>query len=333
MKTELFGRVRLGYVVVESNKLDEWQRFGAGGLGMQSERLGENAIGFRIDVHQRRLIVTRGPAEDVQALGWQVDDQATLGEIRRRLTLCGIAQRSGTQAEADLRGVQQFVQFIGPKGQPIELFVHAHQQAHAPVMLSRGFVTGASGMGHVAISTREPDACLAFWQDIFDARISDYIEDKLDGVQMDFTFLHMNERHHSVAIASTRKPRMDPIRTRIHHLNLQAAEFDDVADALLRCRQLGFQIANSIGQHPNDRELSFYVETPSGFEIELGWRPLLVPANAPWTPSVYQGISRWGHFPENMTRANKLRRIGRALMSMARTEQTLDTVATREQQP
>lgn len=331
MRTSLFGRVRLGYVVVESDQLDEWQRFGADGLGMQAERLGAHAIGFRIDAHQRRLIVTRGPAEDVQALGWQVDDEATLAEIRRRLTLCGIAQRGGTEAEAALRGVDRFVQFIGPKGQPMELFVHAHLLAPAPVMLSRGFVTGAGGMGHVAISTREPDACLAFWQDIFDARISDYIEDKLDGVQMDFTFLHLNQRHHSVALAATRKPRMDPIRTRIHHLNFEAAEFDDVADALLRCRKLGFQIANSIGQHPNDRELSFYVETPSGFEIELGWRPLLVPATPPWTPSLYQGISRWGHFPENMTRANKLRRIGRALMSMARTEQTLDTVATREQ--
>ncbi|MBA5606056.1 VOC family protein [Duganella sp. FT3S] len=330
MKTSLFGRVRLGYVLVESEKLDQWERFGAEGLGMQAERLGEHALGFRIDAHLRRLIVTRGPAEDVQALGWQVDDEAALAEIERRLALCGIALHTGSEADAILRGVLRFVRFTGPKGQPIELFVHARTPPSAPRVRGGGFVTGASGMGHVAITTREPEAALAFWQDIFDARVSDYIEDKLDGVQMDFTFLHLNERHHSVAIASTRKPRMDPIRTRIHHLNLQAAEFDDVADALLRCRQLGFEIANSIGQHPNDRELSFYVVTPSGFEMELGWRPCLVPQDQPWTTTVYQGISRWGHFPENLTRANKLRRVGRALLSMTRTEQTLNTRAIHE---
>lgn len=331
MKMDLFGRVRLGYVLVESNRLDDWQRFGADGLGLHAERLGADHLGFRIDAHQRRLIVTRGPAEDVQALGWQVDDEAVLGEIVRRLRRCGIETSFGTPDQAWLRGVERFARFIGPKGQPIELFVRAMLATKPPAMLSRGFVTGAAGMGHVAITSRAPDALLAFWQDIFDARVSDYIEDKLDGVQMDFTFLHLNERHHSVAIAATRKPRMDPIRTRIHHLNLQAAEFDDVADALLRCRRLGCTIANSIGQHPNDRELSFYVETPSGFEIELGWRPLTVPAGVPWTTCVYQGISRWGHFPENLTRASKLRRMGRALLSLARAEPTLNTVALREQ--
>ena len=60
---------------------------------------------------------------------------------------------------------------------------------------------------------------------------------------------------------------------------------------------MGYAIANAIGQHPNDRELSFYVVSPSGFEVELGWNPIVVRDEAAWQPAHYQGISLWGHKP------------------------------------
>jgi hypothetical protein len=115
---------------------------------------------------------------------------------------------------------------------------------------------------------------------------------------------------------------MDPLRTRIHHLNLQAKRWDDVVAAYRRLGEMGHAMANAIGQHPNDRELSFYVTTPSGFEIELGWNPIVVVAEqeARWQPATYQGISLWGHFPESLTAAMKLRQMARALTSLAGTE-------------
>jgi hypothetical protein len=30
------------------------------------------------------------------------------------------------------------------------------------------------------------------------------------------------------------------------------------------------------GQHTNDKELSYYAMTPSGFEWEVGWNPIIV---------------------------------------------------------
>jgi len=141
---------------------------------------------------------------------------------------------------------------------------------------------------------------------------------------MDITFLRLNERHHSLALAATRGRRMDPLRNRIHHLNLQVASFDDVVSAYRRLREMGYAMANGIGQHPNDRELSFYVTTPSGFAIEFGWNPLVVTeeAEAGWQPSTYQGISLWGHFPESLTLAMKLGQVARGLASIARKEYT-----------
>jgi len=329
MRPDVFGHVRLGYVVAESNRLPEWKRFGTEGLGVHVDTAAGGSILFRLDQRERRLIVRPGPAEDVVALGIELCNGA-LETVCDRLRNCGVRIVESTDEEARERGVQRFVRIAGPKGQSFELFDRASETRQPLAMRASGFVTGECGMGHVAITTREPESMLAFWQDIFDARISDTIDDKIDGVQMDFTFLHVNPRHHSVAIAATRGVRLDPIRTKIHHLNIQAESLDDVTEAYLRCRRSGFAIANSIGEHPNDRELSFYVVTPSGFEIELGWRPIVVPGDRPWPVASYRGISLWGHFPESNSVAARLGRMGRGVRSLFRSEPTVDTGACRE---
>lgn len=319
----LFGRVRMGYALVESRKQGEWRRFGAEALGLHVDSPRADVLAFRIDDHQRRLVVRNGPAEDVVALGWELDDDDALQLALSRVRAMGALVREGTDEDAALRGVGRFWSFVGPKRLGIELYIRPVRTGLPLVMKASGFVTGVSGMGHVAITTREPTAMLAFWQQVFDARISDRIEDRLNGIDLDFTFLRLNERHHSLALASTRGLSMNPLRTQIHHLNLQAASLDDVTGAYLRCRQMGCAIANGIGQHPNDRELSFYVATPSGFEIELGWNPIVVQDEQAWATAKYQGISLWGHFPEGLTMADKLGRVGRGLVSLTQPEFTL----------
>ena len=45
---------------------------------------------FRLDDDECRFLLQRGPAEDVTALGWQIDDHATFDDIlaRIRATAC-----------------------------------------------------------------------------------------------------------------------------------------------------------------------------------------------------------------------------------------------------
>ncbi|SPD57286.1 VOC family protein [Cupriavidus taiwanensis] len=325
MKTTLFGSVRLGYVMVESSRLAEWKRFAADGLGLHVDEVSTDTLALRVDDRNRRLVVQRGSAEDVVALGWELDDDAALRLALERLREIGISPQLHRGGEAGARGVSEYWSFTGPKRTSVELFTTPLKTGRPLLMKASGFLTGAGGLGHVAITTREPEAMQRFWQRIFDARVSDYIEDRLSGIDLDFTFLRLNERHHSVAIAFTRGVRLNPLRTSIHHLNLQAANLEDVTEGYRRCRKLGYPIANAIGQHSNDRELSFYVETPSGFEIELGWNPIVVTEEAErqWFQQSYRGISLWGHYPENLTLGLSARRFGRGLLSLARREFTV----------
>ena len=321
----LFGQVRLGYLLVHSLQLDAWERFGAEGLGLHVERPHPHQVVFRIDGWQRRLVIAQGPAENVAALGWQFEDEGALSLALRRLQAMGATPSRLNDEQAALRGIEQGWTCEGPKRMALELFTLPRLGSTPLQMRATGFETGAGGLGHLALTSREPEAMQRFWQQWLDARVSDTIVDRMTGVDMDFTFLRVNERHHTVAIASTRKPRLDPLRTHIHHLNLQTASFDDVAEGYRRCRALGYPIANAIGQHPNDKELSFYVETPSGFAIELGWNPLIVTAaeEAHWQHRQYEGISLWGHFNESASLGQTLGQFARGLRSLRQPEHTL----------
>jgi hypothetical protein len=118
----LFGRVSLGYLVIESRKLPEWQRFARDGLGLHADAIAGGLLALRIDAHQRRIIVREGSAEDVVAIGWQLRDEASLQLMLGRLRAERIEVSECTPAQAAERGVARCFAFDGPKRVRHELF-------------------------------------------------------------------------------------------------------------------------------------------------------------------------------------------------------------------
>ncbi|PJZ25674.1 extradiol ring-cleavage dioxygenase [Leptospira hartskeerlii] len=315
----LFNSVKLGYVIVESDHLERWLTFGKDAIGLHAEYLSEDMLSFRIDRHIRRFLIKKGNAEDFTSLGFQVKDENSLKSILEILKERRIEVRRGSGIDANLRGVESFWEFLGPKGLRIEIFINPILTETPLNMLSKGFVTEQFGMGHFAMVSKQPEKLIEFWKEIFGARISDYIEQKMSGVTLDITFLRMNPRHHSIAIAATRGLRLDPLSTRIQHLNIEMRNLEDMTNAYQRCKELGFEIAHGIGQHPNDLELSFYVITPSGFEFEVGWNPISV-SEIDWKQNKYKQISAWGHEPEISTALSRFNEFRRGFFSLFRSE-------------
>lgn len=286
----------MGYLVIGSRKLSEWKRFGSEAIGLHLAHESRDELAFRMDGHARRFIIEHDASEDVVAVGWQLDDEAVLGVVLHRLASKGVKVEFIDGERAKRRGVDAFHRFVGPKCLYIELFTSVELDDTPLAMLSSGFVTGAAGMGHLSFMSREPERTVRFWRELLDARVSDIIALGVGKkVVLDVTFLRMNQRHHSVAVAATKGTRIDLYRTRIQHCNIEAATLDDLAFAYERCKQLGYKIARGVGQHPNDKELSFYVATPSGFDFEVGWDALTVD-EATWPEGVtYPNMSTWGH--------------------------------------
>ncbi|MEZ5569307.1 MAG: VOC family protein [Halioglobus sp.] len=318
----VFGAVRLGYLVVGSRRLDEWKRFATQAMGLHLADESQDGLAFRMDAHARRLIIDHDASEDVLAVGWQLDDEAALAVVLGRLDARGVGVECIEGERAARRGVASLHRFTGPKGLLIELFTTPLMDSSPLDMLCSGFVTGAGGMGHLSVMSRDRERSIQFWRELFDARVSDTIEMARGGrTVLDVTFLRVNERHHSVAIAATRGVSIDMFRTRIQHVNIEAATVDDLSFACERCVQLGYRLTRGIGRHPNDKELSFYVQTPSGFEMEMGWDALTV-EEAGWPEGVtYPNMSTWGHdIPGRFSSELGFGEIVNALRSLTRTE-------------
>ncbi|ORW64138.1 VOC family protein [Mycobacterium saskatchewanense] len=327
MMPSVFGRVHLGYVVVETEKFGDWRRFGRDAIGMHLDDWSADAIRFRLDDQECRFLLQRGPAEDVTTLGWSLDDDETFDTVLARIKGHGVPVSEGTDEQTALRGVARLARFPGPNNLAQEVFTRP-RTATVPLHTAAagGFVTGTAGLGHVAVTTTQPHRTRGYYDTVFDARLSDFIEETINGVKFKIRFLRVNERHHTVAIAAVQRLRLNPIRTRVQHVNVQVAELDDMAAAYRRVKELGFRMALGVGQHTNDKELSFYAVTPSGFEWELGWNPIVVDETT-WEPATYRGISIWGHRPEGQTIIDKITQFKTGAASLIHHEDVVPALA------
>jgi 2,3-dihydroxybiphenyl 1,2-dioxygenase len=134
---------------------------------------------------------------------------------------------------------------------------------------------------------------LHFYRDVLGMRISDFIEMKMRRGQpsgLMLTFMHCNPRHHSIAFGEL------PAQKRLHHFMLQVNTVDDVCSTMYLCQDRGVPIAATLGRHTNDHMVSFYLRTPSGFEIEYGYGARTVD-DAIWKVQRHEAGSIWGHRP------------------------------------
>jgi 2,3-dihydroxybiphenyl 1,2-dioxygenase len=323
----IFGNVHLGYIVIETDRFADWRRFGRDAIGMHLDEALRDVMRFRLDDNECRFLLQRGPAEDVTTLGWQIDDHNTFDEILARVSGHGVPTKEGTAEEAALRGVERLIRFPGPNGMVQEIFTRACRSATPPDLAVRGgFVTGEGGIGHVAMTSKKPQQIRGYYNAVFDARLTDYIDETIAGLKFKIRFLRVNRRHHSVAIAAVNRLPINPIRTRVQHLNIQVAELDDMTASYQRVNELGFHMALTVGQHTNDKELSYYAMTPSGFEWEVGWNPIVVEEHT-WEPTTHQGISIWGHTREGQNIIEKLGQFKTAAQSLLHREDTVPALS------
>jgi 2,3-dihydroxybiphenyl 1,2-dioxygenase len=282
--------IRMSYLGVEASDLEAWQKFGEL-LGFQAERA-PSALFLRVDDHARRIIVTQGALDDAAFIGWETDSEAELDQAAKMLRDGGVAVSDGTAEEGKLRAVKRFVKFADPSGVPMELACGAATAA-APfesAQIKYGFLTGKLGLGHVVIPTDDYKKSEAFCIKYLGGVLSDHIVAAMPNGQFQAAFLHMNPRHHSIAFVTAPVPRTK----RIHHVMIQCNDIEDVGRAYDRLKAAGVKFGMTLGQHTNDRQVSFYAETPSGFFMEIGAGGIEID-DATWKPEVHNATSFWGH--------------------------------------
>ena len=277
--------LQLAYCGFGLADVDAWSRFGAEALGMMADSRGDLRR-LRIDDRSWRFALHPGIEDDIHYAGFECDDVAELTRRREALTAAGIACTDLNEAELTERQVMAGFHLRDPDGLRIEL-IAGHAAASSPFRsdLAQGFRTGDQGLGHIVLAISDLDRGIEFYGKLGFA-LSDFITVPMGAAVLRIAFMHCNPRHHSLALAAL------PGGKRLNHIMVEMEEVDDVLLGHRRCTEQGYK-AGGIGRHPNDRMLSFYVQTPAGFDVECGWggREIL----GEWDVVEYDQISIWGH--------------------------------------
>lgn len=279
---------QLGYIGIGVSDLEAWRAF-APELGVQV--VGPSAKGtlyLRIDEYHHRFELYPTGEDDLIYAGWEAKDQESMRRIADQIRAHGIEVVDGTPEEAADRKVLGLVKFKDPSGVAMEIY-YGPLIDGSPLNLPRsvsGFKALSQGFGHIVLMVDDFAASLAFYTQALGARISDHI----NFGNASATFMHVNPRHHTLAIGQ----RPPSISRRMVHFMLEVNTIDDVGFTRQRLIEHGSTVGQ-FGRHSNDRMFSFYVLSPSGFEIEYGCQGRTIDDEADWVVQHYTIGSSWGH--------------------------------------
>lgn len=292
------GIKALGYVVIATAKPQEWEHFFTQVVGAMPAQGAPSGVTFyRVDDRPFRFWIEQGPEERLVAAAYEVEDAAALAALAGRIATTGRPVEQGSADAARARGVSAFFRTSDPAGNGLEFF-HGDTRTSEPFVSPLGvpeFVTGDLGMGHAVFSTPVFDETVTFYRDVCGFHETDMPRFYFGGggpddPGMGFAFLHAdNGRHHSLALGEGPVPPSGCV-----HIMLEYPSLVEVGKAHDRMKAHGYVESATFGQHYNDETVGFYVQTPGGFDLELGCDSLVIDP-ASWSVTKHEGISIWGH--------------------------------------
>jgi 2,3-dihydroxybiphenyl 1,2-dioxygenase len=285
---------QLGYLGLSVRDVDQWEQFGSQVLGLQPNgRESDGSLFLRMDEYHHRFILHPTGKDDLAYIGWEVATEGALDAIAEQLRKADVAVMPGTSDEADARRVAGLIKFADPSGIPSEVFYGPLVMYDQPFQSARrisGFKTGEQGLGHFVVWVDDFEHSLHFYRDVLGMRVSDFVRfSPAPEVKVNVAFLHCNPRHHTMAFT-----KMPGASKRLHHFMLQLQSLDDVGATYDLCHAQEVPIVMKLGKHTNDHMVSFYLRTPSGFNVEYGWGAREVD-DSTWQVQVHTAGSIWGH--------------------------------------
>ena len=288
-------QLELGYLVVEVPEPDVLTPVLADVVGLvPGEPTAAGARTWRDDDRAQRLVVAAGPAGAAIAIGVEAVDAPAFAATVARLEAAGHEVVEDPDLATERR-VARLVRAAAPWGTDVEVVVGL-EVAPTPFdspLVPGGFLTEGVGFGHVVFATTAFEASVELLTAGLGLVQSDWLETEIaDGIALEVRFFHCNERHHTVALA--RAPFDLP--QHLHHVMFETRERDDVGVAFDRLWATELGIPNGLGRHDNDGMFSFYLQTPVGFQVEVGHGARRITDD--WDDDRrYDAISAWGHQP------------------------------------
>jgi len=291
----MYHQLELAYLVIEVPDPKILDSVLADVVGLvPGERAPSGAHTWRNDARAGRVVIQSGPANDAVVVGIEAVASDAFVATVARLEAIGCDVREDSDAASE-RGVARLARAAAPWGTDVELVLGLTDAAtpFSSGLVPGGFLTDGVGFGHVVLATTAFDESVAFLTDGLGFEQSDWLETEIAPcINLEVRFFHCNARHHTIALA--RAPFELP--QTLHHVMFEMNERDDVGAAFDRLWATDLGIPNGLGRHYNDGMFSFYLQTPAGFQIEVGHGARVI--TDAWDDNrEYDAISAWGHQP------------------------------------
>lgn len=305
MQSEKLPLMGLGYVGIGAPDPKAWNNFATQVCGLMpapippvdsatapllpdpnSDGSGDDgSLFFKMDDRQWRLAIHPSETPGMQYFGLELATLRAVDQALETLSAQGVEVRAGTPEECRARGVQAMAVTQDPAGSRVELFASPIRDKGFVSPQGVEFKTGPLGMGHVFLMTPDIPANLDFYMRILGFERTDYMN---FAPESSVQFLRCTPRHHSVGLMCA-----GPARG-LQHIMFEVTSIDDVGLTLDRAMAAGVKITTSLGRHRNDGTFSFYMEGPSGFDIEIGCHAVLIDDD--WVEHEFAGDGDdWGH--------------------------------------
>jgi len=265
----------LSYILVETTNVQKWANYANDVVGlMRNDSLSDDTNLFlRMDERSFRFHITHGSSDKYLTAGFELKDKEAFDDAKNSLEQEGIAISICDASVAASRGVAEVLSFQDPAGNSLEL-CHGSLHESTPFISPqdiKGFITKGLGFGHVVFAAPNLEEAHDFYINVLGFADSDYMHFPMgpapDAPQVKLNFMHCdNPRHHTVALYESPIPPSGLIHTMVEVNNI-----DEVGKGLDRAMQSGTHISSSLGRHSNDMMVSFYMQTPAGFDLEFGY--------------------------------------------------------------
>ena len=265
----------LSYVLIETTDLQEWADYAENVVGlMKNESLSDaDNLFLRMDKKSFRFHITTGDSKRYLAAGFSLSDKESFEQAKKELINGNISFENLSDDVIASRCVADGISLQDPAGNALELSygsLESSEPFSSPQDI-QGFVTEGLGFGHVVFAAPELEVAHRFYIDTLGFGDSDYMNFPMgpapDAPEVKLNFMHCdNPRHHTVALYESPIPPSGLIHTMVEVNNI-----DEVGHGLDRAMQNNVHISSSLGRHSNDMMVSFYMQTPSGFDLEFGY--------------------------------------------------------------
>lgn len=195
-------------------------------------------------------------------IGWETGGPDELAAMKTALGEVGLTGETLPAEATAERRMTEVIAVTDPHG-------FRHEIGYGPVQTSpftppngsAGFIGEDEGLGHFVLVI--PELTQAYRDFVVSVLgLTVYYDDTYHGMKV--LFVRCNPRTHCMALLTI------PGLKGLDHFFVEARNLRDVGIAHDKALDRGLEMAMTLGSHRLDPGVSFYLRTPSGFNVELG---------------------------------------------------------------